>query len=89
MARLANKQKDITFTFNNKKYIAKEGDSIAVALFANDIRKNRKTFEKKSPRGSFCFMGVCFECLVKVDGLSGVQGCKTKLTEGMEIEDDV
>lgn len=88
MGRLIHTNKDISFTFNNKKYDAKEGDSIAVALFANDIRTNRKTFENKTPRGSFCFMGACFECMVSVDGLNGVQGCKTKLIDGMKIKND-
>ena len=88
MGRLQNSKEDIFFTFDNIKYKAKEGDSIANALFANNIRTNRKTFGKKTSRGSFCLMGVCFECLVKVDGIGAVQGCKTKLRDGMEIEKD-
>ncbi len=88
MGRVANDKKEISFTFNNIQYKAKKGDSIATALFENDIRVNRKTFENKSPRGSFCFMGVCFECLVTVNGASGIQGCKKKLEEAMEIKED-
>ena len=33
-------------------------------------------------------MGVCFECLVNVDGKNGIQSCKTKLKDGMEIKND-
>jgi sarcosine oxidase subunit alpha len=88
MTRLIDTAKDISFSFNNKKYKAKEGDTIAAALFANGIRSNRKTFGKNTPRGSFCFMGVCFECLVKINGVRAIQGCRTKLRDGMEIEED-
>ncbi len=88
MGRVIETNKDISFTFNKQKYKAKEGDSIANALFANDILINRRTFGKKTPRGSFCFMGVCFECLVKINGTGGIQACKTKLLDGMEIEED-
>jgi len=89
MGRLIEAGKDIQFTFNGKGYKSKEGDSIATALFVNSIRANRKTYGKNASRGSYCFMGVCFECLVKVDGLGAVQGCKTKLCDGMKVEEDV
>jgi len=88
MGRFSNDNKEIKFTYNGQDYSAREGDSIATALFENDIRVNRKTFGKQNPRGSFCFMGVCFECLVKVNGKSGVQGCKHKVEESMEIKED-
>ena len=87
MHRFTNDKKDISFTFNNQVYKAKEGDSISAALFSNNILINRKT-AKNTPRGSFCFMGVCFECLVSIDGKSGIQSCKRKLIDGMEIKDN-
>jgi len=88
MARFSNDNKDIYFIYNITKYRAKEGDTIASALFENNILVNRKTMNKNTPRGSFCFMGVCFECLVKINGISGIQACKTKLIDGMEIEEN-
>jgi predicted molibdopterin-dependent oxidoreductase YjgC len=87
MHRFVDDKKDISFTFNDKTYKAKEGDSISVALFSNNILINRKTYNNTS-RGSFCFMGVCFECLVSIDGKSGIQSCKMKLIDGMEIKDN-
>ena len=89
MSRFSNNNKDITFTFNDKPYTAKKGDNISSALLINNISYNRKTFGNKNPRSSFCHMGVCFECLVQIDGKAGIQACKTKLTEGMEIKEDV
>ncbi len=89
MSRFSNNNKDITFTFNDKVYKAKEGDNISAALSINNISYNRKTYDTKSPRSSFCHMGVCFECLVQIDGKAGIQACKTQLKEGMEIKEDV
>jgi hypothetical protein len=39
-----------------------------------------------APRGLFCGMGVCFDCLVTVDGRSGVRACITAASEGMTVE---
>lgn len=81
-----NNSENTSFYFEDKQFTASKGDSIATALFKNNIRTNRKTHEKESCRGSYCFMGVCFECLVNVDGKSSIQGCKTKIEDAMEIK---
>jgi predicted molibdopterin-dependent oxidoreductase YjgC len=36
-----------------------------------------------SPRGPFCMMGVCFDCLVEIDGVPNQQGCMTTVREGI------
>lgn len=87
MSRFYDKNKEIIFTFNDKQYKAKSGDSISTALFSNDLLVNRKTLNN-TERGSFCYMGVCFECLVNVNGKRGVQSCKTRVAHGMEIKND-
>jgi len=87
MSRYFNDKKDISFTFNKEKHKAKEGDSVAVALFENNILNNRKTYHK-TQRGSYCYMGVCFECLVNIDGKKGIQSCKVEIKEGMEIHEN-
>ena len=89
MSRFVEDTKDINFTFEGRAYRAKEGDTIAAALCANDLYINRITVNKETPRGSFCHMGVCYECLVTVDGSRSVQGCKCRLKEGMEITKNV
>jgi len=37
------------------------------------------------PRAPLCMMGVCFECLVEIDGQSNQQGCLIRVREGMRI----
>jgi sarcosine oxidase subunit alpha len=38
------------------------------------------------PRSLFCGMGICFECMVRVDGVSGVRACLIKVAAGMVVE---
>lgn len=77
---------EICFTFNEKKYIGYEGDTIASALMANGIRKLRVHEESGTPRGIYCNIGHCFECRVSVDGKSGIRACLTLLQGDMVIE---
>ncbi|WP_062564081.1 (2Fe-2S)-binding protein [Paracoccus aminovorans] len=37
-------------------------------------------------RAPYCMMGVCFECLVRVDGSAAVQSCLIPVEDGMRIE---
>ncbi|MFP4346045.1 MAG: (2Fe-2S)-binding protein [Anaerolineales bacterium] len=62
-----------------------EGETVAALLLAEGIRTFRHTAEG-APRGPFCGMGVCYECLVTIDGVPHVRACQTLVAEGMEIE---
>ena len=65
---------------------AYEGESIAVALVASGRRFTRWTARTGEPRGYFCGMGVCQDCLVTVDGLPNVRACVTPVRDGMRVE---
>ena len=39
-----------------------------------------------APRGIFCGMGVCFDCLVTVDGLAEQRACMTPVRRGMRVQ---
>ncbi|WP_294624755.1 (2Fe-2S)-binding protein [uncultured Bilophila sp.] len=39
-----------------------------------------------SPRAPYCLMGVCFECLMEIDGEPNVQSCLVPVREGMDIK---
>ena len=65
---------------------AYEGESIAAALFASGHRFTRWTARTGEPRGYFCGMGVCQDCLVTVDGLPNVRACVTPARDGMRVE---
>ena len=61
---------------------AHPGETVAAALLAAGIRAFRTT--DTGPRGPFCNMGVCFECVVEIDGVR-VRACMTAAREGMRV----
>jgi len=63
-----------------------EGDTVAAALLAAGASDFRTTPVIGSRRGPFCMMGVCFDCLVTIDGAPNQQGCMIALRDGMKIE---
>lgn len=65
---------------------AYEGESIAAALLASGLRTTRWTARAGEPRGYFCGMGVCQDCLVTVDGLPNVRACMTPARDGLRVQ---
>jgi predicted molibdopterin-dependent oxidoreductase YjgC len=63
---------------------AYEGEMLAAALMAAGIWRLRDSPRTGRPRGAFCMMGVCQECLVRVNGRL-VQSCRTKVTPRMNV----
>lgn len=85
--RLADGQAPIvTLTLDGRPIAARAGDSVAAALLANGVLVCRQTPVSGAPRAPFCLMGVCFECLVAIDGVGSRQACMTPVRDGMRIE---
>jgi predicted molibdopterin-dependent oxidoreductase YjgC len=59
--------------------------TVAVALLESGALACRTTPVSGAPRGPFCMMGVCFDCLVEVDGVPNVQACMTRVRDGMRV----
>jgi hypothetical protein len=62
------------------------GDSVAAALLANGVVRFRRSTVTGEPRGPFCMMGACFDCMVMVDGVANRQACLLTLRAGMRVE---
>ena len=62
------------------------GISVASALLMSGVRSFRSTPVSGASRAPYCMMGVCFDCLAVVDGVSSVQSCLAPVREGMRIE---
>jgi hypothetical protein len=65
---------------------AYEGESVATALLATGQRTLRTTSRRGAPRGLYCGIGSCFECVMVIDGRPGIRACQTPVREGMHIE---
>lgn len=59
--------------------------SIAAALLQLDAKPFRRSPVSGAPRAPFCMMGVCFECLLEIDGVTGQRACQVQMQAGMRI----
>lgn len=62
------------------------GESVAAALLAHGVSHTRTTPVSGSPRAPFCLMGVCYECLVIIDGQPNMRACRELVHAGMKVE---
>ena len=76
----------VSFTFDGKPMEGYEGEPIAAALLAAGVRIHRYTEKRKDPRGIFCAIGRCTDCVMVVDGQVNTRTCITPLREGMKVE---
>ena len=74
----------VPIRFDGRELVALPGETIAAALAAADIVTVRQA-RSGSPRGPFCGMGVCFDCLVVVDGVPNTRACVTWARDGMVV----
>ena len=75
----------IAFTFDGRQVEARPGDSVAAALIAAGIDATRRSAVSGMARGPYCMMGVCFECLVTIDGMANRQACMVEAREGLVV----
>ena len=61
-------------------------DSVAAAVLAATDGATRNNPVDASPRAPYCMMGVCFECLMTIDGKPNRQACMTPVREGMDVQ---
>lgn len=76
----------MTITVNGATLQARAGQSVAGALLAGGYRTFRRTTPTGGPRSLFCGMGVCYDCLVTIDGNAGRRACLTPVHDGMAVE---
>jgi predicted molibdopterin-dependent oxidoreductase YjgC len=76
----------VTVFVDGRPVTAFAGESVAAVLLALGTRGFRYTATRGEPRGMFCGIGVCYECLVTVDEEPNVRACVTEVAPGMAIE---
>ncbi len=75
----------IRFSYEGRDIVARAGDSVAAALLAAGETALRETAVSAAPRAPYCMMGVCFDCLVEIDGVGNRQACVTPVAGGMQV----
>ncbi len=79
------KETEIRFTFDGRRYRAREGDTVAGALYRNGVKVLTRSVKFHRPRGLHCGSGECPNCLVNVNGVPNVRSCVTPVSEGMTV----
>ena len=80
------KGKEVSFIYDGKEIKGYEGEPIAVALKSAGVMTHRYTKKQHKPRGIFCAIGRCTDCVMVVDGKPNVRTCVTPLKEGMVVQ---
>jgi len=84
--RLTERGRALTIFVDGVATPARDGEAVAAALLAAGHAACRTTAVSGAPRGPYCLMGVCFDCLVMIDGVANQQGCMTPVRDGMRVE---
>jgi len=75
----------VTITFDDEALRVPAGISVAAALLVGGVHDFRSSVVGQVPRAPYCMMGVCFECLVEVDGVPARQSCLVPVQDGMQV----
>lgn len=76
----------VPVTIDGVPVTARVGESVAALLLVSGRLECRRTPARGTPRGPYCLMGACFDCLVTIDGRPNVQACLVAVASGMRIE---
>jgi aerobic-type carbon monoxide dehydrogenase small subunit (CoxS/CutS family) len=76
--------KEIRIEVDGQPLLAHIGETVACALAANGNHMVRKSARLAEPRGVFCNMGICYECLVYLEDRA-VRACMVEVYEGMKL----
>lgn len=85
--QLPNSQLEtIEVTLNGQNIQVSQGITVAAMALTQGLRYTRTTPLSKSKRAPFCMMGVCYDCLMVIDGKANQRACSTYVKQGMQIE---
>ncbi len=79
----------LTYFFNERAEEAYAGQNVAAAILQNGNRILRTTRTTNKARGIFCGIGVCFDCLIVINGIPNQRACLVEIRDGMRIETQI
>lgn len=75
----------VKIIFEQYELTVPAGINVAAALLLSGVREFRTSVVGQAPRAPYCMMGVCFECLVEIDGIPARQSCVVTVKDGMHV----
>ena len=79
-------EETVTVIFEGEECEVKAGTTVAAALLGHDDNHFCRSAADREKRAPYCLMGVCFECLVEIDGMKNRQACLEPVVAGMDIK---
>ena len=77
---------NVSIIFEGDNIDVEKGQTVASALLVGGNTVFRSSVVSGQPRGPYCMMGVCYECLLEIDGNYSQQACMIQVSEGMDIK---
>lgn len=82
---VADRRATITVEIDGRSVTCRKGDTVAAAVMLGDDGPYRRNPVSGAAREPYCMMGICFECLIEIDGVANQQGCLRTVEPGMRI----
>lgn len=80
--------KSFKIQVNNEFLTAYHGETLATVILSSGKKSMRRTLINKKPRGFYCGMGLCNECIVKLEDGTRVRACQTLAEPYMKVKTD-
>lgn len=74
----------VTVRCDGREMALRDGANLAAELLAAGVMPFRHTLVSGAPRGPFCMMGACFDCMIEVGGVTQ-QACLMEVSAGLDI----
>ena len=84
--KIYKNSRTITIFFEGSSVQVESGQTVAAALLSKGHLCFRNSPISGQPRAPYCMMGVCYECMLEIDGNSSQQACMIQVSEGMDIK---
>ena len=75
----------VTVHIDGREVRVPAGETVAAAVLVHGLGHCRTTPRSGAPRAPNCMMGVCFECLMEIDGIPNRQACGVQVADGMRV----
>lgn len=85
---MSTRPQRITVRLNAREIDTPAGQSVGAVLIGEGIKAWRTTRNEGKPRGLFCGIGACYDCLITVNGQPNQRACIVEACDSMTIEGD-
>ena len=83
--RIHSAENTVTVYFEGKPCEVPAGTTVAAGLLGHGENHFCRSAQDRQKRAPYCLMGVCFECLVEINGIKNRQACLEQVEEGMRV----